>query len=155
MTLCLVVEEERVLLGYKKRGFGQGWWNGFGGKVEIHETVAGAALREVHEEAGIRLAKIILQGVLDFTFEDKPDEILQGHIFRGEGINGQPWETDEMMPQWFHVHEIPYEFMWPADRFWLPAFLEGKSFTGKINFDVHKEIVSKNIFFHADEKGLV
>eukprot|EP00051_Salpingoeca_urceolata_P006045 m.80336 g.80336 ORF g.80336 m.80336 type:complete len:98 (+) comp14659_c1_seq2:1046-1339(+) len=30
----------RVLLGLKKRGFGQGKLNGFGGKVEAGETVA-------------------------------------------------------------------------------------------------------------------
>ena len=35
-TLLLVVddENERVLLGEKKTGFGKGFWNGFGGKVE-------------------------------------------------------------------------------------------------------------------------
>jgi hypothetical protein len=28
-------QNENVLLGMKKRGFGQGRWNGFGGKVYI------------------------------------------------------------------------------------------------------------------------
>eukprot|EP00051_Salpingoeca_urceolata_P006046 m.80347 g.80347 ORF g.80347 m.80347 type:complete len:91 (+) comp14659_c1_seq3:1046-1318(+) len=39
----------RVLLGLKKRGFGQGKLNGFGGKVEAGETVAEAAARELEE----------------------------------------------------------------------------------------------------------
>ena len=44
-TLVLVHHGERVLLGLKKRGFGQGRWNGFGGKVEKGETITNAAIR--------------------------------------------------------------------------------------------------------------
>ncbi|MDP4007437.1 MAG: hypothetical protein Q8P55_02500 [bacterium] len=33
-TLCIVQQEGQVLLGMKKRGFGKGRWNGFGGKVK-------------------------------------------------------------------------------------------------------------------------
>ena len=32
LTLLFVLEPSRVLLGMKKRGFGMGRWNGFGGK---------------------------------------------------------------------------------------------------------------------------
>jgi hypothetical protein len=42
-----------VLLGLKKRGFGAGKWNGFGGKVEQGESIRTAAIREMKEEAGI------------------------------------------------------------------------------------------------------
>jgi 8-oxo-dGTP diphosphatase / 2-hydroxy-dATP diphosphatase len=34
-----------VLLGLKKKGFGKGKWNGFGGKVEKNETILEAAIR--------------------------------------------------------------------------------------------------------------
>jgi hypothetical protein len=37
--LVLVEEGDRVLLGRKKRGFGEGYYNGFGGKVESGETI--------------------------------------------------------------------------------------------------------------------
>ena len=33
LTLVFLREGRRVLLGMKKRGFGVGKWNGFGGKV--------------------------------------------------------------------------------------------------------------------------
>ena len=42
-----------VLLGMKKRGFGVGKWNGFGGKVENGETVFDGAMRELQEECSI------------------------------------------------------------------------------------------------------
>ena len=45
LTLVLIRESARVLLGMKKRGFGQGRWNGFGGKVEKGETILQGAIR--------------------------------------------------------------------------------------------------------------
>jgi hypothetical protein len=35
----LIHQKDRILLGYKKRGFGMGKFNGFGGKVEKGETI--------------------------------------------------------------------------------------------------------------------
>ena len=45
LTLVFLRKEGEVLLGYKKRGFGSGKWNGFGGKVEPGESVAEGAAR--------------------------------------------------------------------------------------------------------------
>ena len=44
-TLVLVLQPQRVLLGMKKRGFGAGRWNGFGGKVQEGETIEDGAKR--------------------------------------------------------------------------------------------------------------
>ena len=44
-TLVLITKEQSLLLGMKKRGFGEGKWNGFGGKVNIGEAVVDAAVR--------------------------------------------------------------------------------------------------------------
>ncbi|CAN0403706.1 unnamed protein product, partial [Ectocarpus sp. 8 AP-2014] len=46
-------DANEILLGMKKRGFGEGKWNGFGGKVESGESVEEAAKRELMEEAGL------------------------------------------------------------------------------------------------------
>ncbi len=46
-TLVLVIEGNKILLGLKKRGFGVGWWNGFGGKINHDETIEEAAKRLV------------------------------------------------------------------------------------------------------------
>lgn len=37
----------KILLGYKKRGFGMHKWNGLGGKVEPNESIAEGAKRFV------------------------------------------------------------------------------------------------------------
>ena len=47
LTLVIPVQGDHCLLGLKKRGFGTGYWNGFGGKVKEGETVMDAAMREV------------------------------------------------------------------------------------------------------------
>ena len=46
--------EQFLLLGMKKRGFGEGKWNGYGGKMDIaagDKTLKDCALRETHEES--------------------------------------------------------------------------------------------------------
>ena len=50
LTLVAVLKENNILLGMKKRGFGEGRWNGFGGKVETGETIEEGAKRELKEE---------------------------------------------------------------------------------------------------------
>ena len=47
LTLAFVRESTRILLGLKKRGFGQGRWNGFGGKVQAGETIEAGAVRYI------------------------------------------------------------------------------------------------------------
>ena len=44
-TLAFIQKEDKVLLGLKKRGFGEGKWNGFGGKPHEGETITEAAVR--------------------------------------------------------------------------------------------------------------
>lgn len=145
LTLCIIHKHPRVLLGMKKRGFGVGRWNGFGGKVEEGETIEEATIREIKEEAGIqiegRLEKI---GILDFEFQGNP-EILEVHIFRANKFSGEPVESDEMKPQWFHIDKIPYKEMWPDDIYWIPLFLKKKKFTGRFLFGKGDSILEQSL----------
>lgn len=45
MTLVWITKKDEILLGLKKRGLGVGLWNGFGGKVEVGESIVSAAKR--------------------------------------------------------------------------------------------------------------
>jgi len=134
LTLCIVQQGDRVLLGMKKRGFGAGRWNGFGGKVEVGESIEEALQREMKEECGVSITDFTKQGVLDFSFEHTPGEILEVHIFRANSFEGELCETEEMKPQWFSVDDIPFTEMWPDDMHWIPLFLKGKEFTGHFHF---------------------
>jgi len=134
LTLCVIHNHPKVLLGMKKKGFGVGRWNGFGGKVEEGETIEEAAKRELREESGLEAIDITKRGIIEFEFENDP-KILEVHIFNVGKFEGEPKESDEMKPQWFNVDEIPYEQMWTDDSHWMPIFLKGKKFKGKFLFD--------------------
>jgi len=128
----------------KKRGFGAGRWNGFGGKVHEEETIEEAAKRELEEEAGIIPELLERRGTLYFTFEDDPDE-LEVALFSAKEFVGEPRESEEMRPQWFGVDEIPFSQMWPDDIHWFPLFLSGKNFRGQFHFKDQNTILNYKI----------
>ncbi len=144
LTLCIIHEHPRVLLGMKKRGFGAGRWNGFGGKLKEGETIEDAAKREVLEEISVVARDLEKRGIIEFEFQGNP-EILEVHIFRVNGFSGTPKESEEMKPEWFHVDQIPYEAMWPDDVFWLPLFLKGKKFKGRFLFGDNDSILEQEL----------
>ncbi len=139
-TNCFIIENDRILLGMKKRGFGQGRWNGFGGKLEAGESIEAAAKREMYEEVGIEVLTIGLRGVLEFIYTDK-EKIIEAHIFHITSYGGSPIETDEMKPQWFEVAHLPFETMWPDDKFWMPLMLLGKNFKGTFSYEGYDTIL--------------
>lgn len=133
MTMCLIHQNNRLLLGMKKRGFGAGRWNGFGGKVHEGETIEQAVRRELKEEAGIAPVDLRPRGILHFTIAESGDD-LEVHLFSASAFTGEPVESEEMKPQRFNIDDIPYGEMWPDDIYWFPLFLAGKNFRGEFNF---------------------
>jgi len=143
-TVCIVQREGAVLLGRKKRGFGAGLWNGFGGKVEAGETPEEAVVRETQEEAGIRVNGLRKRGIITFTFEGKT-EPMEVHFWSTSEFAGEPSETEEMSPRWFPVGALPYDDMFADDRHWFPLLLAGKDFGGRAHFKDEYTIISHDI----------
>src|SRR4030042_966014 len=135
-TLCLMIRDSRVLLLLKNPGrFGEGKWDGAGGKLLTGEGPEVGVVREVEEETGLRLRSVALPGGLDFYFGEKaePDWIV--HVFRSSDFEGEPFDaSEEGMLRWFGLDEIPYGRMWQDDAFWLPLLLEGRRFRGRFLF---------------------
>lgn len=144
LTLCLTLKEDKILLGMKKRGFGEGRWNGFGGKVEEGETITEAAIREMKEESGLEAEELDERGVVTFHFLDT-GKVLEVHIFSVLKYSGEAIETEEMSPQWFKISEIPFKSMWPDDIYWIPLFLEGKKFKGDFVFENNDILLNHNL----------
>lgn len=152
LTLVILHDKEtdRVLLGKKKRGFGEGKWNGFGGKVEQGEVIIDAARREMEEEAGITLHALSFVGTLTFRegIYQRPSEV---HLFRAESWEGEPRESDEMLPHWFARADIPLQDMFPDDQFWYPHFFAGDNFSADFVFDDQGNILDHSITLsHSD-----
>ena len=146
-TLCFVLRQTpspQILLGRKKRGFGMGKVNGFGGKPEDGETIRAAAVREVHEEAGIRLAEADLRaaGEIVFRFPFRPEFNHHVFVFVAESFTGTPVETDEMHPMWSAIDAIPYDEMWQDDAYWLPRVLDGEAIKAEFSFAEDNETVT-------------
>jgi 8-oxo-dGTP diphosphatase/2-hydroxy-dATP diphosphatase len=144
LTLCFVCKAPEILLGMKKRGFGAGRWNGFGGKLNDGESIEDAARREIKEEVGLEVGELFEQGILDFELPDEPN-ILEVHVFKVLEFVGEPVETEEMKPQWFNVRAIPFKDMWKDDIYWLPIFLKGKKFKGRFVFDTDHNVLEHHV----------
>lgn len=145
LTLVLVVRGKNILLGMKKRGFGAGRWNGFGGKVEPGESIEEAARRETKEECGIGITAMEEVGVHEFEFEKERGTILEVHVFRVVDYKWEPIETEEMRPAWYPIDQIPFDDMWPDDRYWIPIFLEGKKFRTRFLFGEGDAVLEQDI----------
>lgn len=136
----MVLQPPRILLGMKKRGFGAGLWNGFGGKVQEGETIEEGAKRELQEESGLTAETLHKAGHIVFEFVGVP-ELMDVHIFCTDTVQGTPAESDEMRPQWFHQDQIPFSDMWPDDKLWFPLLLQKKLFQGYFKFQGHSTII--------------
>ncbi len=151
MTLCCIYDDKRMLLGeIVKESKIKGMFNAFGGKVEEGETVEEAARREILEEAGIIPVEMKKRGVIEFVmqedgnpFEGNPNVEL--HIFSAHEFEGELQASKEMVPHWFLHSEIPFEQMWPDDRYWVPMLLAGKNFKGKFYLKDPKTIIEYSL----------
>lgn len=132
-TLVFVLRGDEVLLIHKKRGLGAGKINGPGGKIEPGETPLQAAIREVEEELEITPFDLEEMGVLHFQFID--GLAIHCVVYTATGFRGTPKETDEAIPEWFKLDEIPYQRMWEDDQYWLPRMLAGDKFSAYFDFD--------------------
>ena len=86
-TLIIITEpdKKRILLGRKNRGFGKGFYNSFGGKVESSDiSTAHSAQREVLEETNLRVPLEALHGVgtLHFSFQEPDMPKMIVHLFQ-------------------------------------------------------------------------
>jgi 8-oxo-dGTP diphosphatase len=142
-NLCFIVRDGRVLLIHKKRGLGAGKINAPGGKLELEESAIDAAIRETFEEVQVVPAHPEQRAELCFQFADGYS--LHCVVFLARGCEGEPCETDEALPFWCALDEIPYPQMWADDIHWLPLLLAGKQIRGFFEFDgdrmVSREIV--------------
>ncbi|MEC8277636.1 MAG: 8-oxo-dGTP diphosphatase [Myxococcota bacterium] len=131
-TLCFVRAGTDMLLIRKKRGLGAGKINAPGGRLDPGEGFEEAAIREVHEEVGLKVSNLEYAGQHFFQFTDGYSMHVQ--VFQTRSFSGTPIETDEAIPLWISEHAIPYEEMWADDRLWIPHLLKGKVFEGRYVF---------------------
>ena len=129
-TLCFLVRNSKVLLGFKTKKIGKDCWNGYGGGIEEGEIPKQSALRELKEETGMVALPESLEkaAIVDFhnTKSDGSTFICRVHVYLVSQWTGEPRKTKEMInPTWFDIKRLPDKMM-PADKQWLPVVLSGK-----------------------------
>jgi predicted NUDIX family NTP pyrophosphohydrolase len=154
-TLLFLVKKDRdtitdICLAMKKRGFGQGRYNGVGESadsrlgrkyIEKGETIEDATRREAEEEVGV----ITKCGELTFIFSHKEEWNQLVHVYLCESWEGEVMESEEMNPSWFSPSTIPYTEMRPDDIFWLPLVLDNKNVRGRFVFGEGDTILEQEV----------
>jgi len=129
----LIRPDGRVLLAQKSSKAKVAWnkWNGYGGGIENDEIPESAAVREIDEETdhGLEVWEGNLESrgsVIFFNPPGRSDRIV--YLFVCRRFSGEPKETGEMRnPTWFNPEDIGTLDMMPADKFFIPQILKGKS----------------------------
>lgn len=144
-TLALFVDGNKILLGEKKRGFAKGTLNGIGGKQDPGETIEQAMVRECFEEIGAKPTKYEQVGRIDFDMYYKGEHAnMNMYIYKCYDYTGKIVETEEIIPSWYNIDEIPFEKMLQDDLLWIPYVLKGEKVVGKAKFDENMNMLSHN-----------
>ena len=142
VNLCYLINKQgKVLLQFKARGFGQGKWNGVGGKVEPGETIEQSAAREIKEETGLIVKKLEEMGQLEFIFTRQPDWNSYCHVFICRQFSGRLQRSQEGKLKWFGLKQIPLDKMWDDDKYWLLDLLTGKKLKMRFYFDQEGKVI--------------
>ena len=142
-VLGYLIKKDEILLAYKKRGFGKGLYNGFGGKREKNESFEETLIREAKEELNItplafdKKAEILFFDLIENSFK-KEFKVKVYLIYKWKG---KPTESEELIPKWFNLNIIPYDKMWEDDKYWLPHVLSNKKLLANFYF---KGLYNKN-----------
>ncbi len=159
VTLCFLLRtdngQEQVLLGLKKTGFGAGKVVGIGGHVEPGESTVAAICREVAEETSLVIGAmdLIPAGTVAFEFPAKPEWDMFTTVYLCRNFGGDAVESDEIMPQWHGVNELPHAQMWADASHWLPAFLSGERGHWRVVLNDDNETVASST--HTPPTGAV
>jgi ADP-ribose pyrophosphatase YjhB (NUDIX family) len=145
VSIVFLKRDNEILLAMKKRGFGEGHWNGAGGKRGVGEAIIDTARRECFEEIAVTPKGLTRVAVINFYSQGQPGDNQQAHVYFCNDWEGVPKETEEMRPKWFEIKAIPYESMWADDKYWLPQVLSGKKIEADFYFDSNNQVIKHQI----------
>ena len=132
-TLCYMRQNGKTLMVHrikKPNDIHEGKWNGLGGKFEPGETPEECARREIFEESGLRVKKLVLKGLLSFPLFAR-DEDWYAFVFVATDFEGSLIESPEGTLQWIDDSKLTDLNLWEGDRIFLPWLERPGFFSGK------------------------
>jgi len=143
-TICHILSGNKLLLKRATRGISKGKWNAPGGKIDERETPEQNAIREIYEETGLKIKKLFYHGEIKFFLDGKNDLTIHSFLFSTKAFLGEPRSTEEGEVKWFDTDKIPFEKMWPDDKYWIELMLDGKKFDADFYLDVTNTKIIKH-----------
>lgn len=153
-VVCYLLQGDRVVLGLRKKvsfGLGQNLIAGIGGKrgdtpETEKETDEEAARREIEEEIRVKVKVLREMGRVRFIFPNKPKWNQDVVIFLIDTWEGEPQETEAILPSWYKLDQLPIGQMWDDNHFWLPQVLAGQKVKATFLFDEDGQKVVEYVF---------
>ncbi|MBB6670066.1 NUDIX hydrolase [Cohnella nanjingensis] len=138
-TLCIVRDNNKILVQKRHKSPFKGYWNAPGGKVEIQESPKEACIREVMEETGLHLAEIRFRGVMTVSNSIKKFETGVLMLFDSSNFYGELISSDEGEVDWIELDKIYGSKHVPESMMYLLPYIvdyEG-IITGKLVYNKH------------------
>jgi len=134
-TLGIILKDGKILLGEKRKGeIGTGVLSGPGDKLDPGETLPECLVRETREELEIELdpASLELVAVIDFYAAGEVDFCV--YVYRTETFFGELRETDDMIPAWYPLEDLPFDRMFDSDIHWFVRTACGEKFRANVYY---------------------
>jgi 8-oxo-dGTP diphosphatase len=135
-TLCYLRRNGRTLMLHrvkKANDVHEGKWNGLGGKLEPGESPEDCVVREIREEAGLKLRRPALKGVLTFPdFAHGEDWYV--FVFTASDFSGKLIDSPEGELKWIPDRDLLKLNLWEGDRHFLPLLRRRGHFSGKFHY---------------------
>lgn len=148
-TLCYVRRDEHTLMIHRTKVAGDmhtGKWNGLGGKLEAGETPEECAIREIWEEAGLKVVNLRLRGMITFPgFAN--DEDWYTFLFVVDEFEGELIDSTEGYLKWIPDGELLELYLWEGDRIFIPWLDKPGFFSAKFVYE-NGELVSHSVVFY-------
>lgn len=127
VLIYLKVENKILMLlrNKKENDYNANKWIGVGGKVQEHESVYQALIREVKEETNLQLIDAKYIGLIDFIDNDYYEEM---YLFTSSSFSGLLKECDEGTLSFIDADKIDSLDLWEGDRIFLPFVIREEEF---------------------------
>ncbi|HCC48737.1 MAG TPA: DNA mismatch repair protein MutT [Elusimicrobia bacterium] len=135
-TLCYVQKNGKTLMLHRVKkadDVHEGKWNGLGGKLETGESPEDCVIREIREEAGLKIRAPKLKGVLTFPDFAKSEDWYV-FVFTASNFTGRLIDSPEGNLAWIPNRDLLKLNLWEGDKVFLPLLRRKGHFSGKFQY---------------------